>query len=279
MTKLPWYSFLYRLFGAHTTFWLWLVACLTLWWTTKPALIRMANRQPRELKVVQVKEPPGMTRWVTLRGIEVEIDRPLLQREEEATLPPMRFLLGSDDPAATWWAETRALCDQARGEPTEESVVQARLKLIERRSLLKGEQRRKVLPAPERCVLLQDLTQSVTYLPPRRAHGSRSSHGGGAIEDFEKNLTKWIDLVRARVRLDQTLEGVLDETPTTVVEQLKQELDVVPAPFVLQVDRTPREIERVVFSVSALVLLFLAAGLYGASQGKGDGESQPPSTP
>ena len=45
---------------------------------------------------------------------------------------------------------------------------------------------------------------------------------------------------------------------------VRKELDVVCAPYLLREGQRPSETESVVFGVAAIVLLLLAAGLYGA---------------
>ena len=270
---LPWYSFLYRLLGAQATFYLWLAAIIVLWWTTKPAVVRMANRSPAPLTVAKARTPTGLVRWVKLTGVELEIDRGMLQREEAAQSPPVRLLLAADDPAAEWWIETRRLCELASGPASDAKTTKARLKLIERRTELAGDGRRRALPAPERSILLQDLSLERTQLPLPRQKRT------GGMEDFQKALEDWIANVLKRVRLGVTLEGVLDETPQTVATRVLKEIDVVPAPYMLQLDRRPRETESIVFGIAALVLLFLAVGLRGAAQSSTSEPEPEPAAP
>ena len=45
MARLPWYAFLYRLFGAQGTFWLWVLCIVALWWTAKPTLLRLTKER------------------------------------------------------------------------------------------------------------------------------------------------------------------------------------------------------------------------------------------
>ena len=55
------------------------------------------------------------------------------------------------------------------------------------------------------------------------------------------------------------------ESPQVLADRLREELSVTPAPFLLRVDRRPNELESIAFGGAALVFLFLAAGLYGAT--------------
>lgn len=269
MAKLPWYSFLYRLLGVHGTFWLWVVAVLTVWWTAEPAILRFSNQRPVPVTVAAASRPQAFTRWVQVEGLSVSFDRRLLLRNDQQGSPPLRFLLDPSDPAAVWWEETRRLCDAARGEGGSGTVggilglvpVQAQNLLIQRFARL-GREPESFLPVPERglLVLTPDTPSlSAAPAPPATAHA-----GDGFDASFFVRHQQQIDLVRQRVHPGDRFVGVLHETPPVVVRRIGEDLQLVPAPSLLIAGRKPRELERVVFGVAVLCLVLLTAGLFGA---------------
>lgn len=290
MARLPWYAFLYRLFGAQGTFWLWVVALIAIWWTAKPTVARLANRQPRDLRVVDVAQlsATDQTRWVSLRGVEVRLDRALLLREPTGAAP-VWLLLDPSDPAATWWARTRALADvmvSARApQPTAPAALggaggflpkHARQRLQERLARLEGGSA-EALPTPGRVVLVQREDARL---------GRPAARGDGPPPnplDFEARLAARLDeraaLIRERVRSGlvdgessgarvepRVVQGLLVATPVTLAARVKQDVDTVIAPWILQADREPRDLESWVFAAAAVTLLFLTAGFAGASR-------------
>jgi hypothetical protein len=267
--KLPWYSFLYRVLGAQGTFWLWLLAILAMWWTTKPALIRLVNRNPQQMSLEEAREPGATTRWVSVRGLEVGLDRRLLLSDQGATLPPMALLLDSESAPGRWWLETRALADlhvgigavRALGGALGALSAGSESQLIRRFAKLEGGSE-EFLPPPERALLLQYPTSdfSLAPEPPRAKEGDEANR-------FRQILAKRIQLVRKRVHVS-VVEGVLDPIPEVVKTRLEKELGVTPAPYLLQVDQKPSELETRVFAVAAVLLVLLGGGLYGATRAK-----------
>ena len=264
MRQLPWYSFLYRFLGAQGTFWLWLLAPLSLWWTAQPAMIRVANRSPRALKVRAIESQP-MVRWVTLTGLRLSIDRRLLLRDSDPKLPPVQLLVDRADPSVAWWSETHALTDpvvglapiSAQGGVIGVLPQLARRKLVRRFAKLKGESSL-YLPAPENSVLLLgEQTTAIASVP--------STPRGDAVRSFASETEAQIARVRERVEPGAIVQGVLAPTPLVLGRRFRDELDFAAPALELDIGRRPRELEAIVFAVALIVLLFLGVGLYGAT--------------
>jgi hypothetical protein len=275
MPRLPWYSFLYRLLGAQGTFWLWIASIIGLWWTWRPTLDRLANRHPRAERVAEVPRLPALTRWVTLEGVLVRLDRRLLlepappTRTPAALLPPTALLIDPSDPSARWWAVARALADAsdegfaaataALGGPCGTWRAHARRALGQRLALLEGGERDTALPSPERAVIVDEGAQ-----PPLAA--AASPDAGRGLAGIAALLDARAALLRARVEPAARIDGLLVDTPATLAEHARAELDVVVAPRMVQEGRHPRDLESWVFAASAICLLFLAAGFHGATR-------------
>lgn len=277
---LPWYSFLYRLLGAQGTFWLWIVAVITLWWTAGPAVVRLSNRHPTRLAVEKVDDAAQtLTRWVELEGVEVALDWRLLALEPRDLDTPVILLVDPSDPAAIWWAETRRLSDRmiaavGSGDVTAERAA-ARASLMDRYVQLTGSgSRERMLPAPHHAVIVQDArTRSLNDVQPRDARRDQP-----LLDDFERELDKFGALVRERVQVDVKHRGVLSDAPTTVRATLASELDVHAAGWLIQVGREPHDLETYVFGGAAIVFVFLAFGLFGASRVPTQSHIEAPST-
>src|SRR5437899_3059094 len=100
-SRAPWYGFLYRLLGAHGTFWLWVLSVVALWWTWQGALVRLLDREPEHRTVGEISHASDFHRWVSLYGVEVLLDGALLGREPGAADPgPVPILIDAGDPAA-----------------------------------------------------------------------------------------------------------------------------------------------------------------------------------
>ena len=267
---LPWYSFLYRLLGAQGTFWLWILAVITLWWTAEPALIRLSNRKPQRVAVEAVDETAGtLTRWVSLNGVEVTLDWRLLALEPRDLDAPVILLIDPDDTAAGWWRETRRLADQMVAAVSSGDVLaeraEARRGLQDRYvQLTSSRSRERMLPAPQHAVLVQDArTHSIHDVQPRSAG---RDDDGPLLDGFERELDDFGALVRERVRIDVTHLGVLNDAPQTVLDTLAAQLDVHATPWLIQVGREPHDLETYVFGGAAIIFVFLAFGLFGASR-------------
>jgi len=266
--KLPWYSFLYRLLGAQGTFWLWLLVVATLWWTTKPALIRLFNRKPQGLTHAQALKPSRTVRWVRAEGLVLELDRRLLLSKDPPNLPPLQLLLDARGPTARWWIETRAEADlyvglaptAALGGTLGALGVSSQRKLIKRLARLEGDPE-PFLPPPQQALLIQRSGSSLGLAmdpPPPPSDESDA-------ERYRRRLDERIALLRGRVS-PATVEGVLDPIPQAISRRLKDELGVEPAPYLLQEGVKPSELETRFFFAAAALLVFLAAGLYGATR-------------
>lgn len=278
MGRLPWYAFLYRLFGAQGTFWLWMLSIVALWWTAKPTMHRLANYRETPQSVAQVSniEPQNLTRWVSVSGVEVRLDRRLLLQRLKSTLPPAPLLLDAADDTARWWVSTRGYAEvMFTGPPLEapgalgglSGVMPAHMlrdgrKILEDRfTMLEGGRVPDALPTPERVVLIQEPTTDDVI--------ASSEAPFDPDKPFELELKARLEeraaLVLARVRPGRTIEGLLVPTPVTLTERVKSELDTIVAPLLLQEGKEPRDAESWVFLVAALTLVFLAAGFYGAT--------------
>lgn len=293
MGKLPWYAFLYRLFGAQGTFWLWLLSIVALWWTATPTIHRLANYRWQELTAAQVSkiDAGNLTRWVKLSGVEVRLDRRLLLQRLAPTLPPAPLLLDPQDETARWWVDTHRIAEvmvtrapvaipaaaplggllgaaPALAGATRSAI--ARKQLEERLTLLEGGRVPQALPTPERVVLIQE--------PTRDDAIAAAEAPFDPDKPFEVELGRRLEeraaLVLARVQPQRAVEGLLVPTPVTRTERLKSELDTVVAPLLLQEGKEPRDLESWVFLAAALTLVFLSAGFYGAT--RNSGSSAPP---
>lgn len=259
--RLPWYAFLYGLLGAQGTFWLWLVAVFACWWTAKPTLQRLQNREP-ETGVTVARAGAGQSKqWVEVEGLELRLDRRLLLRNPEklpARLPPVPLLVDpSDEQVVASWTELRALADAAwpTGPESEERhrFQQHVAQNLER--LDADEVQQKYVPTIGRCLLLQG---------PEPPSLSPVGQPRTPPLDYEAMVTARLALVRECVHPGRTVKGVLVEAPPAVVERVRGELGVTVAPLLLQEGREPRDLETYIFAASAITLLFLAAGFRGA---------------
>ncbi len=287
-TTLPWYSFLYRLLGAHGTFWLWLVAIGAAWWTAEGALIRVANREPRVVSVRAAAAAEPLTRWVRVRGLLLRADRRLLGREGAPSLPPLPLLIDPSDPAAGWWRRTHALCEAREGLPGAAALggmsglwaAHGQTEAVRRLAELNGAPDR-FLPAPEQAMLVIDPRRGIEP-PEPAAPVTASAPGAPAFSGFLARLEEHAALARSRVTPYVELQGVLDRVPTSRLPRIRDETGIVPSDRLLLVGRRPAEVERIVFMVAVLLLVLLTAGLFGARRGgaaapaEADEEPAPP---
>lgn len=287
MQRLPWYAFLYRLFGAQGTFWLWVLCLIALWWTARPTVIRLANRRPsadiRRVADVAAMPATDLTRWVILEGVAVDLDRRLLLERDASLTPRMTLLIDPADPAAAWWASTHTqaqaltLRDAPLAAPASLGGLPgaamvgapkvARAELEGRFARLEGGSVPQAFPAPGRVVLVQRFEAA----PSEQA---AAAEGGVSAAGFPANFAELAAarlearaaLVRARVRPAVQVEGQLVSTPVTLAARVKEELNTVVAPQLLQAGREPRDLESWIFAAAAITLLFLAAGFLGATR-------------
>src|SRR5438874_226490 len=99
MARAPWYAFLYRLLGAHGTFWLWVVTVATLWWTWQGALLSMVNRFPEKRSVSEAAQAHDLKRWVLVPAVRVVLDGQLLLVEDASDFQGTEVLIDHDDPS------------------------------------------------------------------------------------------------------------------------------------------------------------------------------------
>lgn len=287
----PWYAFLYTLLGAHGTFWLWIVAIITLWWTSHDAFLAMLNRYPEKRSVADAAQSSSLRRWVVLPGVRVVLDGPLLLRNDEAAteFQGAEILIDGDDPAARFWRTTRAIADVdagARDERLERdaaalSIVALAGHKIARREAHENIRSRRlvlerrfadVLPHAESSVLLLS-DGSAPVLSPSATGGLDVS--ADPIAHYDRSVEIWRDAVRTHVRTDAPA-GLLDPAPAKVVERLATNLEIVIGQNALKIGRTPNDLELYVFCAGALVFLFLATGLYGVVTTQGSREPGSP---
>ncbi len=270
--KAPWYAFLYRLLGAHGTFWLWVVTVVTLWWTWEGAVLSMVNRFPERRSVGDAAHATDLKRWVVLPGVRLVLDGQLLLLEDSSDFQGTEVLIDSDDPAAKFWRTTRTIAVADSGERIERlrgaaascsDVALAGLRTgkldarhnLTTRLLMVQRQRAEHLPKGEWAVLLlsNDVapTLSTTFVG-----------GGGDTEAFDRLVTVWRDAVLKNVRSDSP-QGLLVTAPGTVVERVATNPGANVGKNALRVNRTPSDGELYTFCGAALVFLFLATGLWG----------------
>lgn len=259
---LPWYSFLYRLFGAHGTFWLWMIAVPTLWWSFDGFVIRVANPRPQECSPDAVGGAARMrlVRWVKVHGLELTLDENLLLTSQEPRLAPLVLLVDPDDPSVELWTSARRLAEEvaARGS----SSVTARKALT---SLMIGIKRDPTdyIPTAERALVVQD--ERARPLDQIALEWTADQKPQGLMAAHELEFERFQRLLLERVRPDVTHEGLLLDIPDSVAQRVKKvHHGLVVAPYLLQPGKQPRQLESVLFAASAILLVFLAGGLWGA---------------
>ncbi len=273
-SRLPWYSFLYRLLGAQGTFWLWIVAISALWWTEKPFMQRLENRTPVTVTPLVAGAGADGRRWIDTTGVEVGLDRGLLlldERKGPSVPSNYRLLLHPEDSATQWWIDALALANTAV-EGKEPEKTTARLALRARLAVLEGQDGRDdALPSPKRALLVEYAADTPPPAPPPAPVTQVFT------TPFEEREQRRIDRIRASVRTSVRLDGVLVETPPTLRERYKEDVGVVVAPFLVRQGARPRDLESYVFGGAAICFLFLAAGFRGASRSDAapaEGEAQ-----
>jgi hypothetical protein len=259
--RLPWYSFLYMLLGAQGTFWLWLIAIFACWWTAKPTLQRLSNRQA-ETGVSVVRAGAGESqRWVEVEGLELRLDRRLLRNavrdpRREPHLPPVPLLVDpSDRTVVEFWTKALRLANAAAAKRDRDSEERRDF----RRHITSLDDQDPIKLAsyvPARCLLLQSKAP-----PPLSAGAAEPALDESKYDEF---VDRQVDLVRSCVHPDRKIRGVLVEAPPAIVDRIRGELGVTVAPLLLQEDREPRDLETYIFAGAAITLLFLAAGFRGA---------------
>jgi hypothetical protein len=272
VARLPWYAFLYRLFGAQGTFWLWIVCLIALWWTAKPTLHRVANRAPtpglRVADVATTHSATDLTRWVELSGVEVTYDPELLCKDAHpSSQTPVRLLIDPRDNSARWWTTTRALADAVRaGEGVELeglgrlTVDQVRRELVRRFADLEGGKVPDARPTPEQALVI------LSERPPPRPSPVPPAPADPIliIQWLDERFDARVARVRERVTPATTVMGLLVPMPETLAERVKARVDVNVGRWVIQEGKEPRDLESWIFGVAAIILVFLATGFYGA---------------
>lgn len=257
---LPWYSFLYRLFGAQGTFILWMLAVPTLWWSFDGFLIRLANQRPQERAPDQIAEAAGihLVRWVKVHGLELTLDQNLLLSKKEPELGPAVLVVDPRDPSVEHWTTARRLAEEIAAGGS--GALTAKKALT---SLMLGVEGAPAewIPTAERSIVIQDeRVRPLDQIELERTQGQT-----GLATGFDRDLERFQRLLLERVRPNVTHEGLLLDLPGSVAQRLKSvHHGLVVAPYVLQPGKQPRQLESILFAVSATLLVFLAGGLWGA---------------
>jgi hypothetical protein len=251
----PWYCFLYRLFGAQGTFWLWVVAAIAMWWTGGRAVVRLRNLESQHLTVGQVVQERRQ-RWVVLAGLELDLDRRLFAKDAVDGTPLARVLLDADDPAARCWSAILAAAERARGKKETEHA-----ELRELRAQVLADPKA-YLPAPGMGILLI----GDEPLAPEPVRSDETAPTESTMARYEALLAAWTDLVIARVHPGAECDGLLDEAPPFMLENLERRGDVRLASQALRLGRRPRDLELYVFAAALALVLFLATGYVGVTR-------------
>jgi hypothetical protein len=250
----PWYCFLYRLFGAQGTFWLWVIAAIAMWWTGGRAVVRLRNLESQHLQVGQVVQERRQ-RWVVLSGLELDLDRRLFAKDAGDATPLARILLDPDDPAARRWSAILAAAERARSKKEADLA-----ELRELRAQVIADSKA-YLPAPGMGILL--IGDEPLAAEPVRSEGTEPA---GSIARYEALLAAWTDLVIARVHPRAECDGLLDEAPPFMLENLERQGNVRLAPQALRLGRKPRDLELYVFASALALVIFLAGGYVGVTR-------------
>jgi hypothetical protein len=272
-TKPPWYAFLYKLLGAHGTFWLWVVAVATLWWTWQGALVSMLNRFPEKRSVADASEARDTRRWVVLPGVQVVLDGQLLFIEESESFQGTAILIDQDEPCAKFWRTTRAIAEadadarderfgKVAGACSDVALLGVRAgradahQNLVTRLLRLQKYRDEQLPKAEGALLLlaDDVAPATSSGPIQLV--------GGDPESYDRLLETWRKAVLANVRVESP-RGLLVTAPSTIVDRVKASPGIPLGSNALRVNRTPSDLELYAFCSAALVFLFLATGLWG----------------
>ena len=297
----PWYGFLYRLLGAHGTFWLWVLSVVAMWWTWQGALVRVLDREPEHRTVFEIAAANNGRRWVELYGVEVWLDGALLGREPGGTSgSPVAILIDANDPAARFWHVARLFADvnAAVSSPKLDLIsvelgdASAAAALAHRRDeaplafrklqdalLSLRKDVRSGLPSPTGAILLlrggsrpdielpgaaidSSSVASPAVEPTPAAPWVGTHRDQDEIDPYVEAVISWGELVRRRVRVSFPT-GLLAQAPRSLLERLEADLGAKVAQTALEVDRQPRQAELYVFCAAFLLMVFLAAGLYG----------------
>lgn len=276
----PWYSFLYRAFGPHGTFWLWCLALGAIYLNADIALITIINDRPQTRSVADVASEQFLWQtWVTLEGTELTDARQLLGRPGQSG-PPLRLLMDPSDPAAEKWAAIAALAAQV-GDPPDRTTPQGRA--FERQRARFKQDREAYLP--RRPIILIADSDEPEGVAPISSQASilepPIARSGDPIEDYNRSFQAAVALIRQGVRPASRHEGLLDTTPPSFAGRAFSELELGVAQRMLRLDRRPRKLPLYIVGAAALVLLFLIVGLIGVSRAEraAPAPKPPPPTP
>jgi hypothetical protein len=288
----PWYAFLYRILGAHGTFWLWVVTVVALWWTWHGALVRILDREPERRSIAELATSHEIRRWVVLPGLMVDVNPALLNREESAPgFAPTSILIEPTDPAATFWRTTRVLADTdagvgagatrtaaaALGGPAAYRILTARTvvrdTLIARRTELRNNAAARLPRSQMALIVLADGAAAEASRVISQP-GDVGGDGANDTGDYALAFAAWRDGVRASVSVAAP-QGLLDEAPQALLDRLANDPGLRLSPKGLRIGRKPRDAELYVFCGAALCFLFLATGFYGVSRAHRPSDGSP----
>jgi hypothetical protein len=275
--RAPWYSFLYGVLGAQTTFWLWVLCLGTLWFTARGAVLSLANRSPEKRSVSEAALSHDLRRWVILPGVRLQLGRQLLLKEDAHELEAIEILIDQGDPCARFWRGARLVADVDAGFGREKKErASAALSDVALAGAAAAPQDARwdletrlnefrrpgtsFLPRAEGAILL--LADEIAAAGSATYVGNQASPTEDTAAHYERLVDAWRDAIRSNVTVAAP-RGLLDPAPGRVLERLLKDPGVQLGQNALRVERTPNDAELYVFCGAAFVFVFLAAGLYG----------------
>lgn len=257
-SRWPWYSFLYRWFGAQGTFWLWIVALVGLWLSAEDAVLVLVNRTPHARSVADAASGQNVWRnWVEVEGTELR-DAGRLFGELGDSGSPVRLLLDPTDPAAARWSELADAAHSLGVKPTSSSEAGRRFGRLRARFEKHLDDYR-----PSRPLRLFEDAAVATVSSRCSLSRPVALDEGDPIAGYEVAFRAAVQLVRENVLPGQRYKGALDRTPSSNRQRIERELGIQLSGRTLRVGRRPRRLPMRVFAACAVLLVFLAAGLQG----------------
>ena len=256
----PWYSFLYRLFGAHGTFWLWGLASAGMWLSFGDAVLVLRNQQILPCSQAEIPTLAPWRLWVALEGTEL-VDVGRLLGEPGRSGSAVRLLLDPGDTATRRWSELARMAARFEAPPPIDAELQ---RSFGRRVAQFRSDRSKYLPA--RALRLFG-EAGVAPVVSRCALGRPEFiSSDDPLENYRRSLAASAALVRENVRIGQRQSGLLASTPAVAIDDIEGEFGVEIGASTLRLDREPRALPYQLFFASLSVFVFLCAGLLGVSK-------------
>ncbi len=297
----PWYSFLYILFGAQGSFFLWLAALGGVYWTFEDAVLWAFNPEPADVEVSEAARlDRGPRRWVRLHGVQVALDPGAGAAAKEGR--DVSVLIDPQDPAALRWRELFRRMRDFRLETinVDKGLDAETLELRKELDFVVDEDgtRLKRLPAdspyfPRSWIAIVDERGDrgsetpplhVTpgpfdpQAPPGAGPGPGEPGGGGAgigpspsgasgdfrevFREFLAKQARRMEVVRRAVRPDVDPSGLLEPTSPGVTVRVEP-YGFENGRFVLRAGERPSGLKAGLFAVFSGTLFFLLVGLRG----------------